>query len=123
MDLQIRRDVEAPMIAVLAAGKMQKDAMPDLVRQDEEPFILLQLRVEIDIHEDIVAVGGGGTQPVVAHGNQFHAHDDSADEGPAHQEPMPILGELFQADPLAALLRLVGGSGENFSFHASPSLP
>ena len=101
MDFQIRGDVEEFPITLLTSGKVQQYTVPDLMRQDEQAFILRQFCIKVNVHEDVVTVGAGSGQTVVTDGNQFHPHDDAADEWPAKQELLVVLGKLLQADLFA----------------------
>lgn len=119
---QVCGDVEEFPVAALSACEMEEDAVPDFVCQDELPFLLCEFCVEVDVDEDIVTVSACGLQSVVAHGDQFHAHDDASDEWPSLEEFLPILCKQLQASLLAHLLVITGDSCVDFLFHPVFSL-
>ena len=120
MDFQIYGDIEKIKMAFACPCDMQHDTMPYLMGEDKQTLFLCQFCIEVDIDENAIAVCGSSAQAVIADGDQFHTHDDAADEWPLDEKLLTVLRKLFQTNIFSLFFFLVGCSYvESFLFQCS----
>ena len=93
VDFEVGRNVEEMVVAVAPPGEVHQDAVPNLMRDDEETLVVVQRGVELRVDLDGVSVSRGGFQAVARLDADVEAHAFNGLQVPEGEGVVVAVGE------------------------------